>query len=161
MFVKVPPGNLHDTRYVEGPTALDWAMIVTGFGAMIPYFLWKYRAAKNAGILDPASMTVSPAMAVGSYFIPLVNLVVPCRAMAQIARASTGSIRGVAAWWSGQIASMFLGSAIGFMWGADASLPPALIEHVYIVVGVLTFVASWKLVMDITRAQGVRNPDPA
>lgn len=60
MFVKVPPGNLHDTRYVEGPTALDWAMIVTGFGAMIPYFMWKYRAAKNAGILDPASMTVSP-----------------------------------------------------------------------------------------------------
>ena len=42
--------------YIYWCSAVFFVIIV----ASMFYFMWKYRAAKNAGILDPASMTVSP-----------------------------------------------------------------------------------------------------
>ena len=149
----------HDTYVVTsaGLTPFDWLMLFTGVGSIIPYLMWKYRAAVNARILDPAATRISPGMAVGSYFIPIVQLVIPCQAMAGIARASTGSIAGVALWWTGHLGAILAGVIIGLMpVPTDGSGRPSTFEHGYIVWSLLTFLATWQLVMRITRAQSAR-----
>lgn len=148
--------DLHDTYYVvsAGPTPFDWLMLLAGLGSIVPYLMWKYRAAVNARILDPAAARISPGMAVGSYFIPIVQLVIPCQAMAGIARASTGSITGVALWWTGHVGAILAGVAVGLMpVPPDASGRPSPFEHGYMVWSLLTFLVTWQLVMRITRAQ--------
>ena len=156
MVMAVPfeeSGNLHDTYYTAGSGILDWVMMATGLGAMILYFVWKYRAAVNARILDPATMTVSPAMAVGSYFIPLVNFVVPYQAMAGIARASRVEQKDVGLWWAGHVGCFLLTIAYFFVEGMETPLRPTLLDHVFMVASVLTYYFSWVLVTRITRAQ--------
>ena len=154
-----PDAYLHDTYYIEnaGLTPLDWLMLLTGLGSVIPYLMWKYRAATNARILDPAAARISPGMAVGSYFIPLVQLVIPCQAMAGIARASTGNAAGVALWWTGHVGAILAGVVIGLMpVPPDGSGRPSTFEHGYIVWSLLTFLVTWQLVMRITRAQSAK-----
>jgi len=148
--------HLHDTYYVvyDGPGPFEWLML----GAMLPsalfFLLWKHRAASNAWIMNASVMTITPAMSVGCYFIPFVNLVMPCQAMAGIARASYGSTTGVAAWWATQIISMIAGLGIGIMsWAQGPAAPPSLAEHLYLGWALLTFVFAWRIVMKITRAQ--------
>jgi hypothetical protein len=151
--------DLHDTYDVLSAdlTPLDWLMLLTGLGSIVPYLMWKYRAAVNARILDPAALRISPSMAVGSYFIPIIQLVIPCQAMAGIARASTGSIRGVALWWAGHI-GILVGVVVLALMPAGLGWPesPTMFEHVYLVWSVLTFFFSWQLVMRITRAQSAK-----
>ncbi len=140
-----------------GLSLLGWLAFFTGIGSVILYLIWKYRAAVNARILDPAAARISPGMAVGSYFIPFAQLVIPCQAMAGIARASTGSIAGVALWWTGHLGTIVAGLAMGWMPKTlDGTNQPSTFEHGYIVWSVLTFLFSWQLVMRITRAQSAK-----
>lgn len=151
--------SLHDTLYVvsAGLTPLDWLMLFAGLASVIPYLMWKYRAAVNARILNPSAVRISPGMAVGSYFIPLAQLVIPCQAMAGIARASTGSIAGVALWWTGHVGAILAGVVVGLMpVPPDGSGKPSAFEHGYIVWSLLTFLATWHLLMRITRAQAAK-----
>ena len=151
--------DLHDTYYIvaEGLRPLEWLMLGAMLPSVILYFFWKYRVARNAWILDPGTMKITPAMAVGSYFIPLVHFVLPCRAMAEIARASYGSTTGVAIWWTTQIVAMVAGVAIGIAAGAEGFVArPTLAEHLYLVWSIFTFVCAWQIVMRITRAQSVQ-----
>lgn len=137
-----------------GLSMLGWLAFFTGIGSVILYLIWKYRAAVNARILDPAAARISPGMAVGSYFIPIVQLVIPCQAMAGIARASTGSIAGVALWWTGHLGTIMAGLAMGWMpKSLDGGDQPSTFEHGYIVWSVLTFLVTCQLIMRITRAQ--------
>lgn len=46
---------------------------------VVTFLMWLHRASQNAGILYPLGVRTSPAMAVGCWFIPLVNLVRPYR----------------------------------------------------------------------------------
>ena len=148
----------HDTYYVDtGIGLLAWVMIVTGLASCVFYLMWKYRAAVNARILDPSAMTVSPGMAVGSYFIPFVFFVVPYRAMAGIARATLGHASGVGVWWACHVSLTLSGIAIGLAVANDTTFkPPGLLEHLYLVGSVVTFLISAWLVMKITRAQAAR-----
>jgi hypothetical protein len=146
----------HDTYYVTsaGLTPLDGVMLLAGLGSLILYLMWKYRAAANARILDPAAARISPGMAVGSYFIPFVQLVIPCQAMAGIARASKVGLAGVALWWAGHM-GILVGVVVFAMMPAttDWSGPPTVFEHVFLIWSLLTFLFSWQIVMRITRAQ--------
>ncbi len=149
--------ELHDTYYVivSGVGSLDVLMILSSLASSVVYLFWKYRAARNAIILDPARMRVSPAMAVGSYFIPLANFVIPYKAMRGISWATLGSVQGVDLWWAGHLGSLILGIA-----AALVSNPMVdrltMFDHIYMVVSVATFFVSWWLVMRITRAQSAK-----
>ncbi|RYD63225.1 MAG: DUF4328 domain-containing protein [Verrucomicrobiaceae bacterium] len=141
----------------SGPGLLEWVMLVLGLASAVVYLIWKYRAAVNARILDASAMTVSPAMAVGSYFIPFVFFVVPYRAMAQIARVTLGNASGVGLWWACHIGMMLLGMAIGFHEGlASPSAWAGLLGYLSLAVSVITFLISAWLVMKITRVQAAR-----
>ncbi len=56
--------------------------------AGICILLWKYRACKNLHVAHARGMDISPGWAVGSYFVPILNLWLPFQAMSRIARAS-------------------------------------------------------------------------
>jgi hypothetical protein len=144
--------NLHNT---------EWIMIILGLGSMVPYLIWKYRVTWNATLISPAGMTVSPAMAVGSYFIPIANFFLPFKAMAQVARATTGTTRGVALWWATQLGGMLLGLVIGVVQGTNSPAVPGMLDHLYIALSVPSVFAAWRLMMDITRAQTAGMQGPA
>lgn len=147
---------VHDTYVVEsaGLTPLDWLMLLAGLGSVVPYLMWKYRAAANARILDPSAARISPGMAVGSYFIPFVQLVIPCQAMAGIARASKIGLAGVALWWTGHVGAILAGVVVGLMpVPPEAFGRPSAFEHGYIAWSLLTFAVTYRLLMQITRNQ--------
>jgi hypothetical protein len=54
--------------------------------AIITYLVWLHRCAGNALVLGREGGSASPRWAVGSYFVPLANWVVPCQIMMEIAR---------------------------------------------------------------------------
>ena len=141
----------HDTYYLyAGLGLLEWVMLVSGVASAIIYLIWKYRAATNARILDASAMTVSPAMAVGSYFIPIAFFVIPYRAMAGISRATLGDTSGVGLWWGCHVGLVLSGIAIGEM---TPMAGPGLLDHLYMVGSLITFLISIWLVLRITRAQ--------
>jgi hypothetical protein len=148
----------HDSYYVDASFGLlDWLMLVPGLAACVVYLMWKYRAAMNARILDHRVMTISPGMAVGSYFIPFVFFVVPYQAMAGIARATLGNAAGVGLWWICHVGLMLSGIAIGLAAVNDSPFArPGLLEHLYQIGAVVTFLISVWLVMKITRVQAAR-----
>ncbi|HEY1122880.1 MAG TPA: DUF4328 domain-containing protein [Haloferula sp.] len=150
------PPYEHDT-YQIGIGPFDLLMIVSGLGAVIAYLMWKYRAATNARILDPSAMKISPTMAVGSYFIPIVFFVVPYRAMAGISRATLGNSAGVGWWWGCHVGLMIFGFVFG--WHAastGAAARPDPFTHLSMLGSVITCLISIWLVMRITRAQAAR-----
>lgn len=151
--------HVHDTYVVEsaGLTPLDWLMLLAGLGSVVPYLMWKYRAAANARILDPSAARVSPGMAVGSYFIPFVQLVIPCQAMAGIARASKVGLAGVALWWTGHVGAILAGVVVGLMPVPPGAFgKPSMLEHGYIAWSLLTFAVTCRLLMRITRNQAAQ-----
>jgi hypothetical protein len=58
----------------------------------IVFLMWIYRANYNARQLGAAGMTFTPGWAVGSFFIPVVNLWEPYRAMKEIWKASANPV---------------------------------------------------------------------
>lgn len=67
---------------------------------------WIYRAGSNVRHLGAKRLTISPGMAVGWYFVPFANLVMPFRAMREIWLAShdplgwrMGSVGVISGWW--------------------------------------------------------------
>jgi hypothetical protein len=72
--------------------------------AIVSYLVWLFWVATNAKIIYPSS-SASPGWAIGSYFIPFVNWVVPAMIMKEIADSTfrqrppqaTGYV--VAIWW--------------------------------------------------------------
>ena len=64
------------------------AMLVVLVATPIAYCMWLYRARRNIIALGIPGLEYSPGMAVGSFFIPFVNLLVPFRAMKEAWKAT-------------------------------------------------------------------------
>jgi hypothetical protein len=85
--------------------------------AAIAFLRWLYLAAANARALGAADMMVGPGWAVGWYFVPVLNLVMPFAAMRELWKASAypKDWQAVAAplalplWWGCWIACNALG----------------------------------------------------
>ncbi|WP_284126014.1 DUF4328 domain-containing protein [Parerythrobacter aestuarii] len=106
------------------------AAIVVGIVALLFYLLvfvyfvsalvWIHKAHRNL-IEDGVRMDHSAGWAVGSWFIPLVNLVVPMRAMRELYNRSHGeegdlahiSADDVTAWWTALLVGLFLYTLLG------------------------------------------------
>lgn len=82
--------------------------------SIVPVFCcWFFRVVANARALAGGS-GFGPGWAVGSFFVPFVNLVEPCRAMVFAWRRSAGSaVEGawlVGLWWGAWLISNFIGN---------------------------------------------------
>lgn len=82
--------------------------VILFFVILITFLVWVYRANRNARALGAADMHSSPGLAVGWFFIPFANLVMPYRALQEIWRASSDSadwktsprLHAVGWWWA-------------------------------------------------------------
>lgn len=133
-----------------GSLLLAFAFLVA---SGVVFLCWKYRAAHNAKALDPL-LAVSPAMAVGGYFIPFANLVIPYRAMASITRATRAGEGMVGLWWALHLITSFLSIAVVNTASEDELIrPPEDIEHLSVGLDLINAVVGILLVVKVTRAQ--------
>lgn len=131
---------------------------------MVIFGIWINRACKNAWLLDPPRMGITPGWSVGYYFLPILSLWKPYVSMKQIRSASYGSdhaLRNVLpAWWTLWLVSALIGSIIAWLYyNADT-------EEGYLMTFKLTFVSTAInvalnyiaviLITGITRAQNRR-----
>jgi hypothetical protein len=105
--------------------ALNRAVVIEGILAMaaltgllvagVVVIVWLHRACKNLDAFPGATAGLRAGWAIGGWFVPLANLIIPCRVMANLARNSLG--RGVGAlvglWWAGWLVSGILGQVVG------------------------------------------------
>lgn len=80
------------------------AYLILFIATVVIFGTWIHRVAQNARAISPEEFQRSPTMAVGSYFIPIVNLWIPYQAMSEIWRASRNPIG-----WRQDRAGAFLG----------------------------------------------------
>lgn len=103
--------------------------------AVVPVAIWIYHAhdtLREAGLTD---LAYSPAWAVGSYFVPLANFVIPFRAMRELHNRSHGedvwqsraAVADVSSWWSCHLA------ALGVLAVASFVAVLATIPNLYVV----------------------------
>lgn len=153
VLVTVYSVAMEGTRIVEvesrgrGSPIPDAVSALAGIGffgasiaAAVLVGIWVYRAARNLRALGRDGMRFSPALAVVSFYVPLINFVVPVFALSELCRASepgpqsegrgwktAGSGRGlVTLWWASWITSSLA------MWNslqpyARGTTPPSIV----------------------------------
>jgi heme/copper-type cytochrome/quinol oxidase subunit 3 len=82
-------------------------------GTAVSFICWLYRARKNAEASGVGGFRWGPGWTIGSWFIPLANLVIPYRVVAEIDRANEPGLPG---------ANVMAGSRrqtlLGFWWAS-------------------------------------------
>lgn len=89
------PGDMFGDAETDDPLTLAWGLFAIGLAlveivvyiATVVFFLmWVYRARENltAFGVGKRQLQYSSGWAVGSFFVPFVNLVVPYRAMKEL-----------------------------------------------------------------------------
>lgn len=114
------------------PSVLAGVQLVNAvqLGLMILLLFWVYRAATAAAHLGiPARR--SPGWAVGSWFIPVINLWWPCQALRDMLPVDHPSRRRITVLWivwvvGGLVAA---GSLLAWMFGIDAALYTGAAGH--------------------------------
>ncbi len=94
--------------------------ILTSLVLAITFMLWVYRAWRNLYDVGVADLGFSPGWAVGSFFVPFLNLVLPFRSMRELTNRSAGedvwqamqTAPDVSAWWSFLIGGAILRSIV-------------------------------------------------
>jgi hypothetical protein len=97
---------------------------------VVPIALWIYRAHANLRDAGVIKLAYSPGWSVGSFFVPLVNLVIPFRAMRELHNRSHGEteweanspVGDVTSWWSCHLAAMVVLAVATFV-AALATIP--------------------------------------
>jgi len=128
--------------------------------AVIAFTRWEHRIARNAKQLD-SSLSFSPGWAVGWWFVPLANLVLPNLVMSDLWRTSgrdgSTSPAYLGAWWGCWIGGFLLGDLAGQVSASATTAAVAeLADVVDIVSNLLILVAAllaMRLVGDLTRRQ--------
>jgi len=88
-----PSGSVPHDRFwtadaFAGAAELGVVLLVLGCGVV--WLVWQHRAQTNARALTAGGTRFTPGWAVGWWFIPLANLVMPSLAMRELWRASIG-----------------------------------------------------------------------
>jgi len=97
---------------------------------VVPIAMWIYRAHANLREAGVRELAYSPGWSVGSFFVPLVNVVIPFRAMRQLHNRSHGEseweanspVADVTSWWSCHLAAMMVLALATFV-AALATVP--------------------------------------
>lgn len=132
--------------------------------------MWVHRAWANLYAIGVDHLRFSPGWAAGSFFVPIVGIWVPFRAMRQLANRSFGeeeyhanaSVPDVTSWWACFIGGMFiqfanLGIDLFNRDGVVLIVAPPLIELLTTLLGVVLMVAAaWflrRVIGAVTEAQ--------
>ncbi len=142
-------------------TALFFVCVL---GIMICSLLWVHRAYSNLREQD-LDLTYSPGWAVGSYFVPFVNLLVPFRAMRELYNYSHGEIpehahstvEDVSTWWLCYLIGLALSFGLVFKGIVDAAtnivfLTPVWMEFTMMAFSNITLIISVIMLMKVMTA---------
>ncbi|HSG33040.1 MAG TPA: DUF4328 domain-containing protein, partial [Sphingomonadaceae bacterium] len=146
------------------------AYLLLLFGIVVMSCLWTYRAWRNLHDLGLTGLRYSPGWAVGSYFVPLVNLYVPFKAMRELYNRSAGddefqadsSAELVTSWWAcavGAFAVQLFQNGVDLFNtnGVVFIVAPPTVDLAMSLLGIILSLAAtflyWKLVGRITREQ--------
>ncbi|NSL43431.1 DUF4328 domain-containing protein [Streptomyces sp. 8P21H-1] len=69
-----------------------------GLAVVVVWSIWFQRVRHNAEAFEPGQLRYASAMAAGSWFVPLVNLIMPKQISNDIWTASTGHRVGAGRW---------------------------------------------------------------
>jgi hypothetical protein len=86
------------------PTLIGTVSSLAGLGAMITWLIWQHHVTANLWARRLPGLKTSPGWAVGWWFIPFANLVMPYLVMREVDRRSSevGAVRSdrwVVGWW--------------------------------------------------------------
>lgn len=141
------------------PTMIGFLLLViTLLIAGVVFLCWLMRARLNIDSLDPGGSRLASGWAVGGWFLPLANLVIPAIVMSQIGRASrtqpTSASWVIWPWWLA-----WLGGWIAF-WVGFTQTSPALLWTATVVLG-LAAVLLATIIHQIDNWQAIpRQPHP-
>jgi Domain of unknown function (DUF4328) len=125
----------------------------------ITFLLWTYRAKSNANASSARGLSYSPAMAVGSYFIPILNLGVPAQAMQELYKSSVNprdweaapNLRMIYLWWFFWITSNIAGIAVMRFQMAEKEAPDTAIINMFSMASDIGTVAASLALIPIVR----------
>ncbi len=109
----------------EAIDASDSAVTISGLFQMVTYFIcavfisiWTYRTVYNAKVMSLDPLPIGPGLAVGSYFIPILNLWKPVQAISAARKVfitaggnNPGGGYFIPLWWTAWLVSNVLGQA--------------------------------------------------
>lgn len=90
----IEPGRAEDADAFVGAAAVLWLLLFLATASV--FIVWQYRHAANARLLGAKGGVSGPGWAIGGWFIPLANLVIPALNLYANGRASDPEGRHVA-----------------------------------------------------------------
>lgn len=131
----------------------------------VPILAWVYRAHANLSEGGVESLNYRPGWAVGSYFVPFVNCMVPFKAMRELYNRSHGepadfaqsSAGPVSSWWACHIAAVFHYAMMSFVAfvplvsNVSFTTPPAATTGMSIFSQLLWLGSAWFLLQTVNR----------
>jgi len=118
-FAERPLPTLEETRDVL-TSVIAGVQFLVAVGAIIAFSLWTHRATRNLPALGGRGLRFTPGWAVGWFFIPLANFVMPYLVFAEIWRHSDPQQRNldgsgdkktsplVGCWWGANVTRLFI-----------------------------------------------------
>ena len=148
------------------------ALVVAILACGICFIVWEWRCAKNAQLLAGTTPRFGPGWAIGGWFIPLANLVIPVLVMQDLWRATArGSDAGdssrtrpgsalVGWWW----AAVVTGAVLTRVRSGDVETIDELqrLDTLGIIGGIVTVVAAFlaiRLVRELTARLSTLRPE--
>lgn len=128
---------------------IAWAiglLIASGgvLGGSVAIAMWTHHAYRNLGVMAVQGLQWSPRWAAVAWFIPVVNLCLPCLVLREIWKTSGGPKEPVLfAWWGAWIAGLLLGllSQVTYLYSGPVLLFPLLGDLIGIVGNVALLIA--------------------
>ncbi len=126
-------GTVGERPYLTGSRLSSIGIIVqpVSLATIVVWLIWQHHATSNLWARGYRDLRVRPGWAVGWWFIPFANLVMPCVAMVELDRRSTtdGTPRStsplVGSWWA-----VYVGGSLAVSIGLVIAVFPAFADLV-------------------------------
>ena len=155
--------------FVSGASAV---FLLTQLAIAVVFIVWMFRAAKNNEALGRVGARFTPGWSIGSWFIPLANLVIPVLITQDLWRGSTPETRRgdpswrsasgsalVGWWWAAWVVSSLRFAYSGANFNDSGSLDDIETSNTVALVGVVVLAIAAVLALFVVRALAQRQLD--
>jgi protein involved in temperature-dependent protein secretion len=139
-----------------GPTAFELIRGALTLGSIVLYFVWFARL-HDWLVAARGGAKYGKGLAIGGWFIPILNVALPYLALDDAARRALGrSSPAVLGWWASYLLMTLLSILFALVHGSAFAMPSATVGNALLWLSTLSTVAAyglWALVVrDVTRA---------
>lgn len=92
---------------------------------VVLFCIWLYRATTNLIVLHNRPLEMSPAWAVGSFFVPVFNFFAPYKGLKQLYQGATGRQDGSVGLWWGLFIAGLVGATFSALFETEGSMDAA------------------------------------